>query len=270
MNTTTPKRPRPRRQWTLWSLLAVSAVGIAVFAVRPYLTGDPDVSTIPLNPDYAPHYLSIVVHAIPGSLALLIGPFQFLTGLRVRYPKAHRIAGQVYMACVVVGSAAALFAATFTISGFAAKVAFYIMTAAWLYTLAKAYRTIRRGEVQLHRIWMIRNYALTFAAVTLRLYLGGGLLLQGPFPSLTFDDIYIASVWASFLVNVLVAEYFIVNRTLAPLARRRPRRDASPRPRSTGATGPLVPVRDPIPGNATDGQGRSVETARSAGAETAK
>ncbi|WP_159080463.1 hypothetical protein [Nocardia suismassiliense] len=39
-------------------------------------------------------------------------------------------------------------------------------------------------------------------------------------PSLEYRDIYTASAWASLLGNVLVAEYFIVQRTLAPLIRR--------------------------------------------------
>ncbi|WP_218825482.1 hypothetical protein [Streptosporangium subroseum] len=37
---------------------------------------------------------------------------------------------------------------------------------------------------------------------------------------------YTTAVWASILGNVLVAEYFIVQRMLAPLARRQQRRDA--------------------------------------------
>ncbi|MGW7699579.1 DUF2306 domain-containing protein [Kitasatospora sp. NPDC054768] len=54
-------------------------------------------------------------------------------------------------------------------------IALCLLAAAWLSTAARAYRTIRRGEVQAHRIWTIRNYAPTFAAVTLRLYLLTGL-----------------------------------------------------------------------------------------------
>ncbi|MFD3686306.1 DUF2306 domain-containing protein [Nocardiopsis sp. NPDC058631] len=234
------KSTRRRWWWALWTLLAASAVGIALFSAEPYVVGDVERNRIPLDPEIASHYLSIAVHAIPSSLALLIGPFQFVTRLRVRYPKAHRVAGRVYMVSVVLGSIAALFAATFSVSGFSVQVAFYILTAAWLYTLAQAYRTIRRGEVHLHRVWMIRNYALTFASVTLRIYLGLGLALQeSHFPSLTFDDVYHASAWASFVGNVLVAEYFIVQRILQPLAsRRRPKGDAAAR--TTADRGALV------------------------------
>ena len=228
------KSTRRRWWWTLWTLLAVSAVGIALFSAEPYVVADVERNRIPLDPEVASHYLSIAVHAIPSSLALLIGPFQFVTRLRVRYPKVHRVAGQVYMVCVVLGSIAALFAATFSVSGFSVQVAFFILTAAWLYTLAQAYRTIRRGEVQLHRVWMIRNYSLTFASVTLRIYLGLGVALQESYlPDLTFDDVYHASAWSSLVVNVLVAEYFIVHRLLKPLARRKRITGVTPAPTPT-------------------------------------
>ncbi|WP_433359208.1 DUF2306 domain-containing protein [Streptosporangium sp. CA-115845] len=226
MTASTASKTNRRRWW--WGLMAVLAVGIAAYAVPPYLTGNPADSNVPIDPDLAMHYLSLAVHAVPGGLALIIGPLQFATRLRVSRPKLHRVLGRVYMISIVIASAAAVFAAAATLGGFAVQVAFYVLVAAWLYTLAKAYRCIRRGEVQLHRIWMIRNYTLTFAAVTLRVYLILGLQLKKSFTSLEFDQLYTASVWASILVNVLVAEYFIIQRTLAPLARRQQRRETTP------------------------------------------
>jgi uncharacterized membrane protein len=207
--------------------MAVSAIAIAAFAVPPYLSGDPANSNLPINPDAAQHFLSLAVHAVPSGLALVIGPLQFLAPLRNRNLKVHRVAGRVYLISVVVASIAAFFAATFSVSGFPAQVAFYVLTAAWLYTVAQAYRCVRRGEVRLHRIWMIRNYALTFAAVTLRIYLVVGMVARKQFAWLTFEDVYTASVWASILINVVVAEYFIVHRVLASSARRRRRRESA-------------------------------------------
>lgn len=211
-----------RRRWGAlgWSLMAVLAVGIAVYAAGAVAIGGPETSNIPINPDVAAHYLSLVVHALPGGVALLLGPFQFVTALRVRYPLVHRTMGRIYLVAVVLAAVASLFAATFSRSGFSVQVAFYLLAAAWLYTAAQAYRTIRRGEVQLHKIWMVRNYALTFAAVSLRLFLLAGVSQLSAYPSLTFDDVYHASAWASIVVNVFVAEYFIVQRMLAPRARR--------------------------------------------------
>ncbi|MFE3872966.1 DUF2306 domain-containing protein [Kitasatospora sp. NPDC059146] len=213
---------RRRWWWSLWGLMAVSAVGIAAVFVPPYLTGS---SYAPIDRSIVGYYASLVVHAGPAGLTLIIGPLQFVPRLRTRYPRLHRIAGRVYLVSVVAASAAALYASTVSPSGFPLQVAFFLLTAAWLYTAGQAYRTIRRGEVQLHRIWMIRNYALTFAAVTLRIYLLAGLALAKVVPSLTFRDVYTAAGWAAVLGNVLVAEYVIVHRTLERSTRRW--RDAS-------------------------------------------
>jgi hypothetical protein len=132
------------------------------------------------------------------------------------------------MVSVVVAALAAIVAATFSVDGISVQVAFYLLSAAWLYTLFQGFRAIRQGQIQLHRIWLIRNYALSFAAVALRAFIGLGVALQGPFPSLTFDDIYTTSVWASILVCAVVAEYVIIHRTLAPLVRKRSSKPRTP------------------------------------------
>ncbi|MEV4225311.1 DUF2306 domain-containing protein [Nonomuraea sp. NPDC049725] len=237
MTTGTLSRIARRRWfWWLWGLLAALALGIAGYAVPPYLTGNAADSNVPIDPDVALHYLSLTMHAVPGGLALIIGPLQFVPQLRARKPKLHRILGRTYLLSIAAASLTALFAAAFTLGGLAVQVAFYILVAAWLYSAFMAYRCIRRGQVQLHRIWLIRNYALTFAAVTLRIYLLLGLALKSPL-SLDFDQIYTAAVWASILGNVLVAEYVIVQRTLTPLARRFDRSTTSAPPEPAGSAG---------------------------------
>ncbi|WP_433519378.1 DUF2306 domain-containing protein [Nonomuraea sp. CA-143628] len=210
---------RRRWWWTLWSLLAVLATGITAYFVPPYLVGG---TTVPgLDMSIPGYYVSLVFHAVPAGTALLVGPWQFVPRLRARFPRAHRITGRVYLISVVAAAMAAAYSSAVTPSGPTLQVAFFGLIVAWLYTAAKAYRAIRRGEVQLHRIWMVRNYAFTFAAVTLRLYQLTGLALMGVMPSLEYRDVYASSAWLSLLGNVLVAEYFIVQRVLAPLARRR-------------------------------------------------
>jgi predicted membrane protein DUF2306 len=205
---------RRRWWWSLWGLLTVLAIVVAVYFVPPYMTGG---SRFPIEREIVGYYLSLSIHALPAGLALVIGPWQFVPRLRARFPRVHRVAGRVYLISVVVASGAAAYASAVTKSGFPLQVAFYILIAAWLYTGAKAYRAIRRREVQLHRIWMIRNYALTFAAVTLRVYL---VVFGLIFPSLNEGSIYTAAAWAGLVGNVMVAEYFIVQRMLAPLARK--------------------------------------------------
>ncbi|MEV4898821.1 DUF2306 domain-containing protein [Nonomuraea sp. NPDC055795] len=215
--------PSTRRMWWgAWTVLAVSAAGFALYGAPAYLTGDRALSRIPLNPEIVLHYLYLVSHALPASLILLLGPLQFVPALRNKYPRLHRVVGRVYMINVLIASVAAILAATFTVSGFPVQVAFYLLTAAWLYSLAQAYLAIRRRQIQVHRVWMIRNYALSFAAVVLRVFLLLGLAVRSRYDWLTFDDIYTSSVWASILVSAGVGEWFIVQRVLRPRARRQP------------------------------------------------
>lgn len=57
---------------------------------------------------------------------------------------------------------------------------------AWLASGAFAWLKIRRGEVEAHRRWMIRNFGLTLAAVSLRLWLpalvAGGVPMPVAYP----------------------------------------------------------------------------------------
>ncbi|EWM12218.1 DUF2306 domain-containing protein [Kutzneria sp. 744] len=202
---------RRRWWWSLWSLLTVLALAIAAYFVPPYLVGS---STIPIDMRIVGYYASLVVHAVPAGLTLIVGPWQFVPKLRTRFPRLHRVLGRVYLVSVILAAAAASYATVVTPSGFPLQVAFSVLIVAWLYSAFQGYRTIRRGDVRSHRIWMIRNYTLTFAAVTLRLYLMLGVALMNVIPSLTFRDVYTSSAWLSLLGNVLVAEYFILRHTV--------------------------------------------------------
>ena len=86
------------------------------------------------------------------------------------------------------------------VTGFMAQADFILLGALWLYS----------G-------WMVRTFALTFAAVTLRLILVAGQALT-PLP---FEELYHFAIWTSVLGSLVFAEWFIVQRTLRPLARRR-------------------------------------------------
>lgn len=201
-----------------WSLVAIPAIGIALYAVPPYAMLDPVLSRIPLNAIFTSHLLWLSLHAVPGGLALILGPFQFLAAVRARWPKAHRLGGKIYLVCILAASAAAIPATIMTTAGFAAQAGFALLIAAWLYSAYQAYRAARQRRFADHRIWMIRNYALTFAAVLLRVFLLAGLALRQADLPISFDQLYIASIWGSIAVSSLAAEWFFVTgaRAKAP------------------------------------------------------
>jgi hypothetical protein len=93
--------------------------------------------------------------------------------------------------------------------------------------------TIRRGEVQRHRAWMARGYALGLGAGTQVLTLGLGEVVAGP-PNELSRALLMGAAWA---INLLVAEWAI---------RRRPARTPSGRAARvpSGQRQPSSPVAD--------------------------
>jgi len=220
----------PRGGAIAWGLLTLFAIGIALFFAAPYATFDAAVSRIPLNPAASLHFTMLAFHAVTGGVALLVGPFQFLPRFRTRFPAVHRIILRIYMICIVIGSIMAAYSAIVSTAGFVAQVGFLLLAVIWFYSIAQAYIAIRQGHVQLHRIWMIRNYALTTAAIFLRIWLGMGIAYLVMTHSLRSDDItstpiYISSAWISWIVPLIFAEWFIVQRFLRPLAFKQERVD---------------------------------------------
>jgi uncharacterized membrane protein len=184
-------------------LLVLLSIVVAAYALVVY-------STLPLgrllHPDmqraFVEHAWVIRIHIFASAVALALGPLQFSTRLRARWPQVHRWMGRIYLGVgVLIGGLAGLIFAPHAYGGLPGKLGFAFLAAAWLYTGARAFAAIRSGDVAAHRRWMVRNFALTFAAVTLRLYLPSSMLLRIP-----FDIAYPVIAWACWVPNVWVAE----------------------------------------------------------------
>ena len=187
-------------------VLYVLSIGVAGYAVFAY-------TAIPLgrlvHPEmratFEAHAAGIRLHIFASAVALLIGPLQFSSRLRASRPALHRVLGRVYLGVgVLLGGLAGLYMAAFAWGGIVSKLGFGLLAVAWLATGALAYAAIRRRDVAAHRRWMVRNFALTFAAVTLRLYLPSSMAAGIP-----FEIAYPAIAWLCWVPNVAVAEWLV-------------------------------------------------------------
>ncbi len=111
-----------------------------------------------------------MAHVIAASVALAVAVPQFLPALRVRRPSLHRMTGWIYVAAILIGglSGGAL-AITAVPDRPVAGAGFGLLALAWLGVTGIALYLAWTRQIALHRAWMIRSFALTFAAVTLRL-----------------------------------------------------------------------------------------------------
>jgi hypothetical protein len=185
----------------LWALAAVLSAAVAIFSYR-YL---PRVG--PLAPNVIQnlfHQPWLDVHVAGAATALLVGPLQFLPRLRARRRALHRWLGRLYVTGCLIGGVGGLVMAFGVTAGPIAGVGFGSLAAIWLITTGQAWRMAMARRFDAHRAWMIRSFALTFAAVTLRLYLP---LL--PLLGLSFLDSYRLTSYLAWIPNLIVAELYL-------------------------------------------------------------
>jgi uncharacterized membrane protein YozB (DUF420 family) len=200
----------PKLSFLSWAVLTLSAIAVGVVALRYAL---PHVPNPAMLPNFQVRRPWLVAHAVCSSVALLVGPWQFLSSAQRRWPRAHRWAGRVYCAAIVAGWFASLPIAAHANTGAIASTAFLLLGVLWVGSTLLGYITIRRRQMQLHRQWMIRSYALTAAAITLRIYLP--VLMASGVP---FEITYPIVAWASWVFNLIFAEWLIRRRMLVARA----------------------------------------------------
>jgi hypothetical protein len=109
--------------------------------------------------------------------------------------------GRAYLGIgVLLGGLSGLYVAAFAFGGLVAKLGFFCLAVLWLYTGLRAFLAIRRNDVTEHRKWIARNFSLTLAAITLRIYLAASMIAGIPF-ALAYPVI----AWLAWVPNLLVA-----------------------------------------------------------------
>jgi uncharacterized membrane protein len=147
--------------------------------------------------------LAFLLHISFAPLALAIGAMQFFP--RIRRRKAlHRWLGRGYGIAILVSGSAGLIVALNAAGGPSAQIGFALLAIIWILVTANAVRHAVARRISIHRRWMIYSFALTFAGVTLRLYLLG--FMAAGF-SYTQASIYLA--WLCWLPNLGFAWWWL-------------------------------------------------------------
>jgi len=190
-----------------WGLMLLGALYATAHAVDFVFSGSGIRN--PYNPGQWARMFSVFLvgaaHTLGGAFASIIGPFQFLGGFRRRYPRLHVWSGRVYLVCVGVSGLAGLYLSPGSMARNTFGIAFIGLALAWLYTGVQAYLAIRRRRVDEHRRWMIRNYALTYAAVTLRFEMPLLIVVAGLTPLMALNVVG----WLCWVPNLALVELWI-------------------------------------------------------------
>jgi hypothetical protein len=185
----------------MWFMLALFALVNAMGALRYLL---PHVPFPVEMENFTQRRLALSLHALGGAIALLAGPLQFVSRFRESNWNRHRLLGWIYCGAVLLGWCASLWIAPHSQTGWIASVGFLALGAAWIVATALAVRFILRGDAVRHQRWMIRSFALTAAAITLRMYLPLIFVFHWP-----FAIAYPAIAWLCWIPNALTVELYL-------------------------------------------------------------
>ncbi|WP_029574430.1 DUF2306 domain-containing protein [Acinetobacter sp. P8-3-8] len=157
-----------------------------------------------------PWLFAFKVHVVTSSFALIAGFTQFFRLFRSRYPQIHRLSGWLYIITILAfalpsGFILALSAA----GGKATQISFILLSVLWGFSTVFALRAALKKQWLLHRDWMIRSFALSLSALSLRSWKMVLYELQPYFDWLTPVHIYQLESWLGWVVNLLIAELII-------------------------------------------------------------
>lgn len=189
------------------------------------------------------HPIITLIHILPGVLFMILGPLQFMPGIRRRYRRFHRLSGRIYIiAGYIIGisalympfvlrpigglneaAATTLFAILFLVS--LSKAWWHIaghrsaarraiisrfrpwpsVTKACIFHVNPEAENIVHKQVALHREWMIRAFSIGLAVGTIRPIVALFFAFSGLSPQTFFGTAF----WIGFTLQLLAAEIWI-------------------------------------------------------------
>lgn len=159
---------------------------------------------------YSIYLPAFYAHIVTGSIVLITGVFQFSRWIRARFTAWHRNSGKVYIFVILIFTApSGLVMSLYANGGLAAGIGFALLALLWWIFTWKGFQNAVHKRWDIHREFMMRSYALTFSAVTLRLY-SFCFALAG----FRGELVYIMIAWLSWVPTLVVLEIYLRQKTI--------------------------------------------------------
>lgn len=174
-----------------------------------YVPPSDDVAFLRIKQSYLTIFhwkLAFWIHVYTSMLTLAAGFTQFAPTLLAKRPVIHRRVGKIYVVVVCLVSGPSGFVmGLYANGGLTSRIAFVLLAVLWIGATGLAWRAVLMRRWQKHREWMIRSYALTLSAITLRIWKYLIVMTFAPRPM----DVYRIVAWLGFIPNLLIAEWWI-------------------------------------------------------------
>jgi hypothetical protein len=146
------------------------------------------------------------IHVFSAVFALFAGFTQFSKVILKEHRNIHRWIGRLYAYDIlIINFPAAMIMAVYANGLIPSKTAFVILDCLWFWFTYRAVIEIRRKNIIAHKQFMMRSYALTLSAITLRSW---KIIISGV---VTIDPLhlYMIDAWMGFVPNLLFVEWLI-------------------------------------------------------------
>ena len=151
--------------------------------------------------------VSFYIHVFTSPVVIISGLFQFNRWILKNHARIHRISGYVYILTVIfITGPAAFIMSLWANGGRIAQLSFVLLSILWVLFTYLAYHHVKKGSIDRHAKWMLRSYALTLSAVTLRFY---AYLFDVINLDLGPKETYILLAYIAWIPNLLIAEILI-------------------------------------------------------------
>lgn len=146
------------------------------------------------------------IHVYASMWVLFAGFTQFSKQLLKKRPRLHRLLGYIYVTDVLlITGPAGLVMGFYANGGIFSRIAFVALAVLWIFFTVTALVKARQKNFRAHRKFMIRSYALTLSALTLRAW-KYAITNSVELPPM---DVYRVVAWLGWVGNLLFAEWLI-------------------------------------------------------------
>jgi len=185
---------------TIIGILAITGIGMSILH---YFRDS-------YNPGFDKYSVITFFHIIPGTVYLLLAPFQFMSLIRNNWINMHRWVGRIIsILAIVVGITAFFMAIVFPFSGMIESISVGFFSIIFLMAIVKGIMQIRANNIALHREWMIRAFALGLAIATARIIFLP-IFFSIVDPALwQIKTLFITCFILAFSVHLIFAEFWI-------------------------------------------------------------
>ncbi|WP_144937562.1 DUF2306 domain-containing protein [Paenibacillus sp. 32O-W] len=151
----------------------------------------------------------IRIHILLAILSLLTGPLGVIRRIRVKSIRFHRWNGRLYVLSILLNFIPGVYVSFFATGGWPSTIGFLILNTLWLGTTILGYWYIKRRQVILHSRWITRSFFLCFANMTIYIIVA----IAHNAMNFSYGTAYTIAVWLSWVLNLLIAELIIRQKT---------------------------------------------------------